>query len=208
MRRRLARAFSTCVSQRAVDGLILALDDLRFEGRFQCGRSLAAIHERNPLVRIDRDRTLDVVRREVAVSRPVWESHRLLDHFADAGPKSFVDDFVKARANQSLAHVFTLLSLVLPREPLRIAFRGLHASDQHLRGTALEYLDSVLPPSIREHLWPFLDDGRPAARTNRPREAILADLLRINSPWCSTSGKSSSAEASRRHQRRKNRPPS
>ena len=56
----------------------------------------------------------------------------------------FVDDFVRDRANQSLAHVFTLLSLVLPREPLQIAFRGLHSQDRMLRGLALEFLESHL----------------------------------------------------------------
>ena len=54
VRRRLARVFSVCVSQRAADGLLLGLDDLRFEVRFQCARSLAAILEKNPRVRIDR----------------------------------------------------------------------------------------------------------------------------------------------------------
>jgi hypothetical protein len=74
---------------------------------------------------------------------------------------------------------FTLLSLVLPAEPLRIAFRGLHTDDPNLRGTALEYLEGVLPPAIRDRLWPFLEDPRPAAnRTIRAREEILADLLR------------------------------
>jgi hypothetical protein len=180
VRRRLARAFSVCVSQRAVDGLFLGLDDSRFEVRFQCGRSLVAIHERNPIVHIDKDRTVDVVLREVAVSRPVWESHRLLDHVDDAEPKTFVDDFLKARSNQSLAHVFGLLSLVLPAEPLRVAFRGLHATDQNLRGTALEYLDAVLPPRLRERLWPFLDIDSRVDRLQRPREAILADLFRLN----------------------------
>ena len=53
IRRRLARVFSVCTSQRAADGLILGLDDLRFEVRFQCGRSLAAMRERNPAI-VDR----------------------------------------------------------------------------------------------------------------------------------------------------------
>ena len=67
----------------------------------------------------------------------------------------------------------------LPPEPLRIAFRGLHTDDPRLRGTALEYLEGVLPPRIREQLWPFLEDRRPAAsRETRPRDEILADLLR------------------------------
>jgi hypothetical protein len=178
-RRRLARVFSVCVSQRAVDGLLLGLEDLRFEVRFQCGRSLASIVEKNPRIRIDKERVFDVVRREVAVGRPVWESHRLLDT-VEADSRSFVDEFLKDRAGQSLAHVFTLLSLVLPTAPLQIAYRGLHTNDPGLRGTALEYLEGVLPPDIRDRLWPFLSDRPRGQRDGRARDEILADLLRSN----------------------------
>ena len=180
VRRRLARVFSVCVSQRAVDGLMLGLEDLRFEVRFQCGRSLAAIFEKNPLVRIDGERVFAVVRREVAVGRPVWEGHRLLDKVDDDQQRSFVDEFLRDRAGQNLAHVFTLLSLVLPAAPLQIAYRGLHTDDAALRGTALEYLEGVLPADIRERLWPFLGDRERAPRESRPRDEILADLLRSN----------------------------
>ena len=181
VRRRLARVFSVCVSQRAADGLMLGLDDLRFEVRFQCGQSLAQLLEKNPRVTIDRDRIFAVVTREVAVGRPVWESRRLLDELDVQDDVSFVDEFVRDRAGQSLAHVFTLLSMVLPREPLMISFRSLYTDDQNLQGTALEYLEGVLPPPIRDRLWPFLEDRRPAARSSaRPRDEILADLLRSN----------------------------
>jgi hypothetical protein len=73
-----------------------------------------------------------------------------------------------------------LLSLVLPTEPLQIAFRGLHTDDPTLKGTALEYLEGVLPGRIREALWPYLEDPRPANRAARAREDILQDLLRSN----------------------------
>jgi ATP:ADP antiporter, AAA family len=180
IRRRLARVFSVCTSQRAADGLILGLEDSRFEVRFQSGRSLAAMRERNPAISIDRDRMLSVVLNEVAVGRPVWESRRLLDQ-PDAGETaSFVDEFLRDRAGQSLAHVFTLLSLVLPREPLQIAFRGLYTEDRNLQGTALEYLEGILPAAIRERLWPFLEDTRAGSQSTRPRDEILADLLRSN----------------------------
>jgi len=179
VRRRLARVFSICVSQRAVDALLMAMDDTRFEVRFQCGRSLSAILAKNQLVRIDRERIFDVVRTEVTVSRPVWQSHRLLDAMAD-DKASFVDDFIKDRASQSLAHVFVLLSLVLPAMPLQIAYRGLHTTDPALRGTALEYLEGVLPTDIRNRLWPFLGTSEPINVGARGREEILADLLRSN----------------------------
>jgi len=176
IRRRLARVFAVCVSQRAVDSLLLAMDDLRFAVRREAGRSLLAILDRNPMLAIDRARILDIVLREVTVGRPVWEGRRLLDTPASDSP---LDAFVRDRAGESLAHVFTLLSLVLPREPIQLAFRGLHTDDEHLRGTSLEYLDSVLPQAIRQRLWPFLEQ-RPSRLHARNRQDAIAALLRSN----------------------------
>jgi AAA family ATP:ADP antiporter len=178
VRRRLARVFSVCTAQRAVDGLVLGLDDQRFEVRFQCGRSLAAIAARNPAVRIEAVTIYAVVLRELAVGRAVWESHRLLDRLDESGDRSAEDELIKDRANQGLAHIFTLLSLVQPAEPLQIAYRGLLTGDENLRGTALEYLEATLPPLVRTRLWPFLEDRRPANRPVRDRDEILGDLIR------------------------------
>lgn len=176
VRRRLVRVFSVCVSQRAVDGLMVALDDLRFAVRYQASRSLYAILDRNPLLEVDRERVHEIVLKEVAVGRPVWEGRRLLEGHASDSP---LDTFVRDRAGASLAHVFTLLSLVLPRDPLQLAFRGLQTDDEHLRGTALEYLDSVLPNAIKPRLWPFLEH-QPPQRSGRAHDETIAALLRSN----------------------------
>jgi hypothetical protein len=179
IRRRLARVFSVCVSQRAASGLMFALDDPRFDVRYQAARSLSEIVEKNPLVHIDSAQIYAVVLREVAVGRGVWESRRLLDAADRSASHSTVDEFVRTRAGESLAHVFTLLSLVLPREPLQIAFRSLHTDDEQLQGTALEYLESVLPAAIRQRLWPFIEQ-RSARRAARPHDEVIADLLKSN----------------------------
>jgi hypothetical protein len=177
IRRRLARAFSVCVSQRAASGLMFGLEDPRFDVRYQSARSLSDIVEKNPLIRIDADAIYAVVLREVAVSRGVWESRRVLETARESGSVPALDQFVRTRAGESLAHVFRLLSLVLPREPLQIAFRSLHTDDEQLQGTALEYLESVLPATIRQRLWPFI--VQPAVkRSPRPPEELMADLLR------------------------------
>lgn len=178
IRRRLARVFSACTSQRAADALLVGLEDLRFEVRYRIARSLLAIIEKNHAVRIDQARIFAVVDREVAVSRQVWENRRLLDSSNEEDDRSFLEELVKARASQSLAHVFTLLALVLPTAPLRIAFRALHTDDQALRGTALEYLESVLPHELRDRLWPFLESRRLPSEVQRPHVDTLAALLR------------------------------
>lgn len=177
VRRRLARVFSVCASQRAADGLLLGLEDLRFEVRYQCARSLLAIVEKHPAIRVDKKRVLALVRHEVVVGRDVWEKRRLLDAPEEGDSRSFLEELVRDRASRGLAHVFTLLALVLPAEPLRIAFRGLHTDDEWLRGTALEYLESVLPRDIHDRLWSFLERRPVPSQVRRPGEATLAALL-------------------------------
>lgn len=181
VRRRIPRLLAAARSRRAAEGLLDGLNDSRFEVRFRCGQALARLkHHSTPELAIDSERVIAAIRREVAVGRPVWESQHAIDVVEDRHESSPVDDFLRTRANRSLEHVCTLLTLFLPEEPVRIAFRGLQTSDAHLRGTSLEYLESVLPPAVREGLWPFLDDHRPRERAARPRSEILDELLRSN----------------------------
>jgi hypothetical protein len=147
-----------CASQRAADGLLLGLEDASFEVRHQSGIALARITERNPELEVREDRVLDLVRRELAVvSKPADEE-----------------------ARRHLEHVFNLLALILEREPLRISYWAVRSRDQ-LRGTALEYLDNVLPEDVRRSLWPLLGvRGRPG-RGRRSRQEVQDELVRSGS---------------------------
>ena len=73
--------------------------------------------------------------------------------------------------------MFNILALVLPRRPLQLAYRGLFASDPHVRGTALEYLETTLPEEARKALWPFLEDSRRTPPPRRSRDDVVRDLL-------------------------------
>ncbi|MGW8179757.1 MAG: Npt1/Npt2 family nucleotide transporter, partial [bacterium] len=181
IRRRIPMVLSAEASQRSADGLLLGMEDRRFEVRVRCGRALARIHAQNSDIYLDPERVFDAAAREVAVDKGVWESYRLLDQFEEKEEGSFVEDkFVKERANRSLEHVFTILSLALAKEPLRIAYRGLHTNDKILRGTALEYLEIVLPETVRKNLWPFLEDERSKEPISKSRDEILAELMKSN----------------------------
>ncbi len=179
VRRRVPAAIVAAGSQRALDGLLYGLHDPRFEVRARCGRALVRLATDAPGLAIDGQRVIAAVLAEVAVDRQVWESHRLLGE--DADDPLQVGGAVRDRASRSLEHVFTVLSLVLPRQPLQIAFQGLHTDDPQLRGTALEYLETALPAAVREKLWPFIGD-RPARPTpSRPREEVVAELMAARS---------------------------
>ncbi len=177
VRRRIPLVLAACPTERAVEGLFRALEDKRFEVRYRCGRALSRLLDLNPKLKVDRDRAIAAVLREVAVDKGVWESHRLLDQMGDETWSPVVDEVLRERANRSLEQVFTVLSLFMPRQPLKIAFRGLHTDDALLRGTALEYLETALPSVVREQLWPFLEDTGRRTKVTRSSEEILGELL-------------------------------
>lgn len=167
-------------SSRAASALIDGLSDSRFEVRFQCGRSLDYLRQHSPALAVQEGAILAAVDRELSVSKPIWDSHRLLDRREMSTEESgaeliFLDEILRERANQSLEHVFSLLAAILPREPLRIAFRSLHTEDRRLRGLALEYLESVLPAATRVKLWAVVGSEPSGQQASVPRE--VADQL-------------------------------
>jgi hypothetical protein len=136
-----------------VEGLLLGLRDPAFSVRVECGRVLGAMKAAKPALVVHEDDVFEAVLRELRGSPPSGEA-------------------------ATLDHVFGLLALVLETEPVLISLQALRAHDSDLRGTALEYLDNVLPRAIHDALWPRL--GAPA-RAEAPRRApqeVESELLR------------------------------
>jgi ATP/ADP translocase len=175
VRRRLIPVLADRPSQENFDGLLRALGDARFEVRYRAGQALSRMASRMPRVRVDRDRVLATIMQEVDVERGVWESRQIIDQ-GDVW-SSLEADVLRDRATRSLEHVFTLLSLILPRETVMIAFHGLHTSDPYLRGTALEYLEAVLPEQLRQKLWPFLEAEDRIVPARRNADQAVQQLL-------------------------------
>ena len=176
IRRRLVGVLAAYRTPESFEGLFQALSDRRFEVRYRAGRVLSHLAEDVPGLAIERERVFDVVLREMAVERTVWESRQLIDAPPDETSPMEIE-LLRDRVSRSLEHLFTLLSLVLPRSTLRLAFHALHTDDPYLRGTALEYLETVLPEAVWRKLWPLLGSGEMPSRHKASGEA-LRDLLR------------------------------
>ena len=156
-RLRLPRLIAAADSQRAVSALMAGLSDERFDVRYFSARALSQLLSRNQRLQVDEATVLEVVRREVAVSAEVWRGEQRCALAVDSSPaESVVGITVPAGGNYSLEHVFTLLGLVLERRVLRLSMHAVQSSDQQMRGTALEYLENVLPEDIRRGLWSHL----------------------------------------------------
>jgi ATP:ADP antiporter, AAA family len=176
VRRRIPRVLAYCPSIRAVEGLMRGLADARFEVRFSCGRGLSRICSLDPTLSPQRENVYTAALEEIAIAERLSETPRVLDRYEDHGDSTSSDALWNS-TDIRLEHIFRLLSLCLPREPLHVAFQALHTDDTYLRGTALEYLESILPTGIRENLLRFLEGfSRPLAK-GRPADHIAEELM-------------------------------
>ena len=151
VRRRLPLALKSCPSAIARDGLLAALDAGDFEIRLRCGRALLALTDEHPELLKPFPGVLLLVERELNND---------------------------GKTDRVREHVFNLLALALEREPVRIAARAFTTEDAYVRGTALEYLETVLPAQLFSALRPLVavPESPPAHR--RPAGDVKADLIR------------------------------
>jgi hypothetical protein len=177
IRRRVARVLRGSPVQRAADGLVLGLADPRFEVRRECALTLARITQREPSLRVRRAEVFTAVVRELENGVAAWTMEPGAAAEADATLGDEAEP-PQTPAERGLAHVFTLLSTALEREPVQTAYWALLGEDAALRGTALEYLENVLPEDVSRALWPHLGVRAPAVRPSRSSQALAAELLR------------------------------
>lgn len=156
IRRRLPRVLNTTDDPRALAGLLAALDDPRFEVRYQCSRAIYRLTRRHPHLSVSAPRVLAVVEKEVSVPPLVWHGHRLIDS-VEREDDPVVAELDTAQGALNLDHVFSLLATILPAGPLNVALRNIRSDDLGLRGVAREYLESVLPPRIWTDLFRLLE---------------------------------------------------
>lgn len=176
IRRRIPSLLLALGGRRAMEALLVGLSDERFEVRFRSARALDELVCRHPELAPPADVIFDAIERELSVDRNIWRSRRLLGEQSPLEQIPHLDEILRERADRSLEHLFSLLALVLPREPLKAAFRSLHADDEALRALALEYLDGVLPRGLGPRLRELLQQP-PGAGPHEVSEVVDA-LLR------------------------------
>jgi hypothetical protein len=177
VRRRLPAILKSSDDARAVDGLFRGLRDPHFEVRFRCGQALFALRRRGVAIELGAERVFAAAEHELESSERLVDSHTLSDGLAEGG---LIDEDLRERVHHGLEHIFTLLGLSLDPAVLLLCLRAVFSDDQALRGTALEYLENVLPAGFRRRLWPYLG-ARALSRAPRPRQQVLDELLKSGS---------------------------
>ena len=152
---RIATILADVPTRRASFGLQLGLDDPEFAVAHASAVALYRMCGTAPSLAPDSSAVFAVVLRELRRTAPSRWSY---DWPSDVLESPF---FAMSRGNVSVAlvHVFTVLGLHCDREPLALAFRSLLSDETSVRGTALEYLENVLPTDVRRALWGHVDVG-------------------------------------------------
>jgi HEAT repeat protein len=148
-RRRLARVLSQGSTARAAASLLQGLEDPDFQVRAQIAQALFALKTRGVRLRVDIEVWLSAARSELLNQDPVPLAERL-----DC--------------------VFSLLKLAYDSDALELARRAMSGPNAKLRGTALEYLENVLPVGLRSALFDVLNTERPAV--SRPENELLDEM--------------------------------
>jgi ATP/ADP translocase len=151
IRRRLPLALRLCPSPIARDGLRAGLEAEEFAIRLRCGRALVALTDEH---------------REL--SEPFPHALTLAEQELGRG----------GEMQQVREHVFNLLALALEREPVQMAARAFASDDAYVRGTALEYLETVLPPRMFSSFQALLPVTGPAPVRRQKSADARAELLR------------------------------
>jgi len=151
-RRRIPHVLRNARGQRVVHSLFWALSSDAIEVRYRAALALGEVTRDNRELLPEHSQIYALVLNEVARGP--------LDHAA-------------------LDHVFALLALALNRGALELARQGVLSEDRKLRGTALEYLESLLPETVRAPLVAALAElAGPREVAEKQANADLLEELR------------------------------
>jgi ATP:ADP antiporter, AAA family len=165
--------------------------------RFHTIAALNKLHRSHPAIE------LDVQMLETVLAAEILGHYRSYQILATLGTAPAADDPMTRGLNQSLQHelerIFRLLSLLHPHLDLQSSFISLQSSSPSVHDNALEFLDNVLKPQMRDTLVPLLDSkitvserARMAERLARnkieSREQAVAELVASDDPWLKSCG--------------------
>jgi hypothetical protein len=163
VRQRLPGVLEASHNPRVIEGLLLGMTDNAFNVRYSCARALARMRTRNAKLRISRQKVFSAIKDELHVSPEKWQGRDLeLTLEYDHGVS-----LAHPHIDRGLEHVFTLLALTLDPDAVHLSRQAVLSPDANLRGTALEYLENVLPADLYSDLLQHLgtmEEGRTGTR--------------------------------------------
>jgi AAA family ATP:ADP antiporter len=164
--------------------------------RFRTISALNKLQRLHPEIETDTQMLETVVAAEILGH---YRSYQILDQLGPAEGEDPVARALTESMQQELERVFRLLGLLHPHLDLHSALLGLQSKSVAVHDNALEFLDNVLKPQLREMLVPLLDSkvtvrerAHLAQRLVRTKienqEEAIAALIASDDPWLRSCG--------------------
>ena len=192
VRREIPPALMRIGTESAERVLISALMDADSAVRHRVISSLNKLKQQRRPGAIDNDMLELLLAAEIAGH---YRSYQLLGALrASETDNNAVISALQASMEQELERIFRLIALMSPDESLHDAYVGVRSSNTLVRANAIEYLEHILKPELRQVLLPLIDSqideaerirlanllvGAPVATP----EQALGTLLVSEDPW-------------------------
>ncbi|CAN5670965.1 hypothetical protein BH23ACI1_BH23ACI1_23430 [soil metagenome] len=153
--------------------------------------SLNKLQATAPRVRIDPAFLELVLATEIAGH---YRSYQVLESPGEQTPRVQSRAALQQSMDSELERIFRLMGLLYPRMGIHDAYVGVRSADRLIRANAIEFLDNVLKPELRQILLPLIDTQvsvqERIARANQivgarldDTEQAMATLLASADPW-------------------------
>ena len=188
----MVRIGTPAAAQVLMENLLESDTTLRF-------RTISAL---NKLQRLHPEIETDTQMLETVLAAEIlghYRSHQILDKLGTVEGEDPVARALTESMQQELERVFRVLSLLYPHLDVHSAHLGLQSKSIAVRDNALEFLDNVLKPQLREMLVPLLDSKvtvrerahlaqRLVHTKIENQEQAVAALVASDDPWLRSCG--------------------
>jgi ATP:ADP antiporter, AAA family len=179
----IARTAVQALSRAGAAGVPLLQDRLLEEDpalRYRVIAALNKLRRLHPEVQLDRKLIELLLAAEIAGH---YRCHQVLGAVGETLPAADpVIVAMRKSMDQELERIFRLMSLLFPEVELQDAYVGLRSGNAVVRANALEFLDNVLEPRLRQLVVPLLDP-----QTSLHERIVIADRL-VGAPVTTAEG--------------------
>lgn len=146
--------------------------------RYAIIHALAALRRSSSAVAIDPAELESLLVAEVYGN---YRTFQVCDAFQSADIRdATLTSLLEEGLHREQERIFRILSTLYPRRGFRAAYEGLQSSSVLVHDNALEFLDNLLKPSLRQLLVPLLDSGfTPAARADIATRLLSVEVQSI-----------------------------
>jgi AAA family ATP:ADP antiporter len=184
----------SAAAARALEEHLLEADAIL---RFRVISALNKLRRDNPEIPVDEQMV------ETVLAAEIMGHYRSYQILGTLGGSLESDDPVvralKETLDQEVERIFRLLGLSFPKHDLHSAYFGLQSRDTVVHANALEFLDNILKPQLRNMLVPLLDSdvsvpervrlaNRIVGTPVQTQEEAVAALVASDDPWLKSCG--------------------